>query len=360
VLRYFLAAALVVATGAAQPSVVIALEGEPLEFRLRGSGILPRLNNPNFQAIFQISVDQPGVPLLAGSYKMDTGVMVFTPRFPLTPGVTYRVRYKLANESAEKTFTIPKPVVESTTVVERVFPSVSTLPENQLKLYIHFSAAMSKGEAFKRIRLVEDGGSDVKLPFLELDEELWDREFKRLTVLFDPGRIKRDLVPNREVGPPLKEGHKYTLVIDKSWIDAKGAPLKAEYRKEFSVGPPDRTPLDTNTWQVTPPSAASSDPVVLDFPEPIDAALLQRFIDVVNQKGDLVEGKVTVDRDEMRWSFTPDQAWAAGSYKLEIVSTLEDLAGNKVGKAFDVDVFDQVQRQLTSESFSVPFTIAPK
>jgi hypothetical protein len=340
--------------------VVIALEGEPPEFRLRGSGILPRLNNPNFQRIFQISVDQPGVPALAGSYKMDRGVMVFTPRFPLTPGVTYRARYKLANESAEQTFTIPKPVVESTTVVERVFPSVSTLPENQLKLYVHFSAPMSKGEAFKRIRLVEEGGGEVKLPFLELDEELWDREFKRLTVLFDPGRIKRDLVPNREVGPPLKEGRKYTFVIDRAWVDARGAPLKAEYRKEFSVGPPDRTPLDIKTWRVTAPAASTSEPLVVDFPEPIDAALLQRFIDVVNGKGDLLEGKVTVSREETRWSFSPEQAWAAGTYKLEIVSTLEDLAGNKIGKAFDVDTFDQVQRQITTQSFSIPFTVAPK
>jgi hypothetical protein len=359
VFRYLLAAALVVGTGAAQPSLVIALDGEPPSFRVRGSGILPRLNNPNFQQIFQVSVDQPGVPPVAGTYAMQDGVMVFTPRFPLQPGVVYRARYKLAGESAERTFTIPKPVIEPTTFIEHVYPTVSTLPENQLKLYIHFSAPMSKGEAYKRMRLVEAGGGEVKLPFLELDEELWDREYKRLTVLFDPGRIKRDLVPNREVGPPLQEGRNYTLVIDKEWADARGAPLKSEYRKEIKVGPPDRTPLDPKTWRLAAP-AAGTDPVILDFPEPIDAALLQRFIDVVNHKGDRVDGQVTVERQETRWIFKPDQAWSPGDYKLEIVSTLEDLAGNKIGKAFDVDVFEQVERQITIESYTLPFTVAPK
>jgi len=38
---------------------------------------------------------------------------------------------------------LPKPEVEPTTVVDRVFPSGDRLPENQLKLYVHFSAPMS-------------------------------------------------------------------------------------------------------------------------------------------------------------------------------------------------------------------------
>lgn len=295
---------------------------------------------------------------------MEGAVLVFQPQFPLEPGVTYRARYKLAGESAEQSFTIPKPVIESTTVVERVYPTVSMLPENQLKLYIHFSAPMSKGEAFRRIHLVDDQGTEVKLPFLELEEELWDREFRRLTVLFDPGRIKRDLVPNREVGPPLKQGRKYAFVIDREWVDARGAPLKEGHRKEFSVGPPDRTPLDLKTWRVTVPEPQTSRPLQLDFPEPIDAALLQRFLDVVDVRGDLVDGKVTVDRGETRWTFTPASAWKAGSYKIEVISTLEDLAGNKIGRAFDVDTFDQVQRRIATPSYSLPFTVgaasAPK
>ena len=64
----------------------------------------------------------------------------------------------------------------------------------------------------------------LDLPLLELDQELWDREGQRLTVLFDPGRIKRGVLPRDEVGSALFEGSAYTLVIDSKWHDANGAP----------------------------------------------------------------------------------------------------------------------------------------
>jgi hypothetical protein len=218
---------------------------------------------------------------------------------------------------------------------------------------------MSRGDASRRIYLLDEKGEKDSLPFLELEEELWDREFRRLTVLFDPGRIKRDLVPNREVGPPIKQGHAYTLVIDRDFADARNAPLKHGHRKQFTVGPPDRTPLDPKTWKLSAPPPATSAPVVLEFPEPIDSALLHRFIDVVDSRGNLVEGTVAVDRDETRWSFTPSAAWRDGAYKLEILTTLEDLAGNKIGLPFDVDTFERVERQITTTSYSLEFTVGP-
>ena len=46
-------------------------------------------------------------------------------------------------------------------------------------------------------------------------EELWDQGFRRLTMTFDPGRIKRGLTSNEAIGPPLAEGKHYTLVIDR-------------------------------------------------------------------------------------------------------------------------------------------------
>ena len=48
------------------------------------------------------------------------------------------------------------------------------LPANELKLYIYFSAPMSRGEAWKHIHLLDDAGKPVPLAFLELDQELWD------------------------------------------------------------------------------------------------------------------------------------------------------------------------------------------
>ena len=115
---------------------------------------------------------------------------------------------------------------------------------------------MRKGDSWKHLRLLRDG-VPVEYPFLELDQELWDRDQRRFTVLFDPGRIKRGLASLAEAGPALEEGHNYTLVIDRDWRDARGALLAEEFRKEFHVGAADRTPPDPKKWGVTAPAAPS-------------------------------------------------------------------------------------------------------
>lgn len=338
------------------PQPKIRVDGPPYVFTVVESSVLVRLRNPNLAAMFRVSVDKPGAEPVAGDHFADQGTLKFRPRFPLEPGVTYRAVFSVLTESAEFSYTVPKPVIQRTTVIEKIFPSAAKIPENQLKLYVHFSAPMSKGEAPKRVHLIEEGKGEVSLPFLELDEELWDREQKRLTILFDPGRIKRGLVPNKEVGPPIKAGSRYTLVIDADWKDAKGAPLKEGFKKQFEAGPSDRTPLDPKTWKLLTPSPGTREAVVLDFPEPVDSALLMRFIDVANARGGLVPGSVALDNDETRWIFTPSENWVEGKYTLEVLSGLEDLAGNRVGRAFDVDVFDRVEKP-TAESHSIPFQV---
>src|SRR5206468_10702471 len=97
-------------------------------------------------------------------------------------------------------------------------------------LYLHFSAPMSRGEVYRRVRLLGEGDRPVDRPFLEIGEELWDPDGTRLTLLFDPGRIKRGLVPRKEEGPILEEGRAYTLVVDPAWPDAQGRPLRQGYR----------------------------------------------------------------------------------------------------------------------------------
>ena len=59
-------------------------------------------------------------------------------------------------------------------------------------------------------------------------DELWDPSQTRLTVLFDPARIKRGLVPNAQLGLPLRAGRRYRLEIDSAWPDAQGVALSAD------------------------------------------------------------------------------------------------------------------------------------
>ncbi|HEY1337451.1 MAG TPA: Ig-like domain-containing protein [Bryobacteraceae bacterium] len=303
-------------------------------------------------SVFAVYAGTADVPPLVGSYTVENGVLVFRPRYPLAPGIHVRAVYQ--GVTAE--FNVPKPELRATTRVAHVYPSTGVLPENELKFYLCFTAPMSRGEAWRRIHLLDQSGKPVELPFLEIDQELWDPDNLRLTVLFDPGRIKRGLLPLREMGPAIEAGKRYTLAIDREWPDGTGAPLAEPFRKEFRVAAPDRTPPDPAQWRVAAPRVGGSDALSLSFPEPMDFALLQHSIGIAGPEG-AVEGTVEVARDETEWRFTPRQPWKPGTYKLVIETTLEDLAGNHILRPFDVDTFQKITKQLPGETVSLPFRI---
>ena len=341
----------------AQSSVTITLDGAG-NFRVMGWSDAARLSASQWPQTFSVQVDAPDVPPLLGSYRLEQNALIFAPQFSVQPGVTYRATLKIPNrEPVVQRFAIPKADMTPTTVVERVFPSANLLPENQLKFYIYFSASMSRGEAYNRVHLLDENGKAVVKPFLELTEELWDRDARRFTLLFDPGRVKRDLVPHNEMGAPLEEGKKYTLVIDREWVDADGKLLKADYRKSFSVGPADRKALDESAWRVLAPKPGAADPVAVEFPEPMDQALLEGQLEVFDSVGNFVSGSVQIDRDETRWRFTPNSPWKSGAYSIRVGKILSDLAGNMVDHPFEVDVFETVGQQITRETRALSFTV---
>jgi len=300
-------------------------------------------------ALFFVSVDNTPTkeksepPPVIGSYRVESSALIFEPRFPLSAGLRFRAVFEPArlpgsNQAQAKAvvahFTIPKAPSTSTAKVDHVYPTDNVLPENLLKFYIHFSAPMSRGEAYQHIHLIGSGGKEVDLPFLRLEEELWNRNQTRFTLFFDPGRIKRGLKPREEVGPALEEGKSYTLVIDSDWLDAESNPLKEPFRKSFRVGPPDDDPIDPKNWKLETPAAGSLTPLQLIFPKPLDHALLERLIAVTDSADHELEGTIAATEKETHWSFTPKQSWQAGVYQLTVDTTLEDLAGNSIGRPF--------------------------
>ena len=326
-------------------------------FRVAGwqAGIEPAAG---WSALFSVYAAAGDVPPMVGTYSVDGGALTFRPRFPLSPGLHVRAVFRLPGGTpVDAVFEIPKAAPPAaTTRVAHVYPSTDILPANQLKLYICFSAPMSRGEAWRHIRLLREDGSLVPLPFLEIAQELWDRDNLRLTVLFDPGRIKRGLASLAEAGPALEEGRSYTLAISRDWLDGHGAELADEYRKAFRVGPADRDPPQVATWQVIAPATGTTDALVVHFPKPMDYALLQHSMAVAGPLG-AVDGAVAVEHDETEWRFTPRRKWTAGDYRIVVQTTLEDLAGNHIGRPFDVDTFDRVSKVVTQETVDVAFRV---
>jgi hypothetical protein len=192
-------------------------------------------------------------------------------------------------------------------------------------------------------------------PFLEIGEKLWNPAMTRLTLFIDPGRIKRGVRPLEEVGPALEEGKRYTLALDGNWRDATGAALKETFRKTFAVGPPDRQAPDPTRWEIHPPQAGSLEPLKVVFPKPMDYALAQRVIRVARASGALVPGDVTMEDEERLRVFRPARAWEPGPHTILAQTTIEDLAGNNIGKPFEVDLFEPIRNQFTNTVIRLPF-----
>ncbi len=182
------------------------------------------------------------------------------------------------------------------------------------------------------------------------------RNNQRLTVLFDPGRIKRGLVPTNTIGPAVVEGKRYRLEIDAGWHDARGVHLIEGFAKEFRGAPAVRVAAQPKDWRVTAPKAGTNDPLVIAFPRPMDYVLLQRMIGVFDTHSE-ISGKIAVERNETEWRFTPREAWKPGAYRITADNTLEDISGNHLDRPFDVDVFETVTKHIAANATSLHFTV---
>jgi hypothetical protein len=346
-----IAVILIAGVTAIAESVSIQLEGGA--FKVVGWN--PPRTQPakGWSSVFAVYTSGADVPPLLGSYGIEAGTLVFRPSFPLAPGVKYRAVFHPTSGAPPvvKLFGEPSSQPTPSARVEQVYPSANVLPSNQLRLYIYFSASMSRGEAGQRTHLLDENGKVLTGAFLP-GEELWDPTFRRLTMTFDPGRIKRGLTSNEAMGPPIVEGKHYTLVIDRDWPDASGVALREGFRKAFRGGPAERNPPDPKQWRITAPQAGTSQALRLTFPTPMNYPLLQRMLHVAG-----VQGTAIIDKQETEWRFQPQQPWRAGEYQLVVDTTLEDLAGNHIGQAFDIDVFQHVTEHLATKTISLPFVV---
>jgi hypothetical protein len=301
------------------------------------------------------------VPMV-GRYAVEQRALRFTPMFPLDAGREYEVFFDPAvvpgadGTPMRTSLSRPAPVVASLTTVSHIYPTAETVPENQLRFYIHFSAPMGRRGGLDYIQLLDESGRAVEDPFLPLDTDLWNEDRTRYTVFFDPGRQKRGILPNRAMGPSLTAGRTYTLVVKRDWTDGNGQPLKETSTRQFRVGPPDLAPLDHRAWKIDPPLAGTLSPVVVSFPEPLDHGLLLRAL-AVRRGPTGIPGQARVEAGETRWAFTPGEPWEPGEYALMVLSVLEDLAGNRIGRAFEVDRFERIDRLSVPESFTLPFQV---
>jgi hypothetical protein len=113
---------------------------------------------------------------------------------------------------------------------------------------------------------------------------------------------------------------------------------------------------EPSQWRIIPPARSINAPVVIDFPNPMNYALLERLIQVRRGIRN-VEGVIGLARNERQWRFTPTAPWQPGDYQLIVDNALEDIAGNRIGQLFDIDIFDKVTKSIDRRTTEIPFQV---
>ncbi|MFZ0387241.1 MAG: hypothetical protein WAL22_16365 [Solirubrobacteraceae bacterium] len=208
----------------------------------------------------------------------------------------------------------------------RISPQANVLPANTLRFYIHFPRP---GEAhFNRdhLRLLNEAQQAVPDPFLVLSQELWSADGRRLTVLMEPGRIKRGLGTDPAHEPALVVGRTYSLVV---------TALGQTARHSFRVSDPVRQAVDETHWRLVPPTVGSLEPAVVHFDRVMDAALCEDEIEVLTPSREVVQTRASLAPDGTTVRLTPSHPWHAGEHHLLVSERLEDVSGNRLGEALD-------------------------
>jgi hypothetical protein len=351
-----------------------------IESNLGGQGWCVRARNlaPGFatflggrvDSLLRVKVAEAGgrndesLPDISGDHEILGDGLRFIPHFPFESGIPFRATLDLGAlgqpglaEIQTLEFSFRREMRAAETEVKQVFPSKDVLPENLLRLYVVLSSPMQRGRAADNIAILGPDGSPAPDVLYRAPVELWDSNMTCLTVLLDPGRLKRGVGPNRMLGPPLRAGQRYTLAVGPGMIDMHGRPLREGFAKSFSVSEAVREPVAIEKWTIRPPEMGGRQPVELVFPRQLDWAQLWRGITVASESGQPISGRIDIDLGETRWRFTPDAPWQEGAHSVRVSADLEDICGNTPYGPFDrpIGLADDVAREAAL--LSIPFEV---
>lgn len=278
----------------------------------------------------------------------------FTPIVPFSMAQTYEVK-KEGKTLGQ--FTIPQRSASNEAKILHMYPVQDSVPQNLLKIYVQFSEPMQNvGDALRHISVFNETEEKEVPVFLPLETELWNREHDRLTLWLDPGRIKTDLIPNRELGMPLQVGHTYTIRFKNSWKTADGRSLQP-YGKKWYVTHRDATKPQVDKWKVLAPPSNSKGALSIEFEEPLDFVLAQESLHIENRAGIDIPGIWEISDDGSKAEFTPENSWISGTYRLVVNAKLEDLAGNNLNRLFDENMETQSKRRTYKDTFKRDFVV---
>ncbi|MDG1517452.1 MAG: hypothetical protein P8Q42_05450 [Flavobacteriales bacterium] len=238
--------------------------------------------------------------------------------------------------------------------VVAIYPSADSIPVNVTRFYIEFSKPMQEMNILKHVKLTNNKGENISGVFFENQYELWDNDRKKVTLLVDPGRVKKGLYARNNLGRAFDEGLNYTLTVDSFLLDFDNHNLVASFSKSFVATKEDTIPPKVELWKYSIPKCNTREPFIINFNDKLDHILAKSFLAVTFNK-EKIEGNIELNNNEQQWVFTPDKEWKSGDYKIFINKRLEDIATNSMNQLFDHKPEDF--RVTSTNDLTMNFTI---
>lgn len=293
-------------------------------------------------------------PVLGTFEKRRNGYLAFKPAFPFTPGQAYEIieddqdYLRFITKDAVKSSDKPFPRVTD------IFPKTDTVPENLLKMYISFSVSIDATQNIHdHITVYDTRSKETRDIFLKLENELWNTDRTEVTLWLDPGRIKKDLIPNKERGNPIIKFRTYELIVVDNLRDMNGNRVDGQ-RIQFYVGHRDEIKPSVKDWKIIQPAKGTTEALEIHFNESLDEKLVTETIRLYSNNQQIL-GELNVGKKGRSVQFLPNSNREEGSYTIQVESRLEDLAGNNLNRLFDVDLEKDIvsNEEFYSLSFSI-------
>jgi hypothetical protein len=224
------------------------------------------------------------------------------------------------------------PVIARAQPVTSFEPSAPVLPANTLRFYFTFDRPARSEVHQQDIQLLDSGDRPLVDVFMDFGQELWSPDGKRLTVLFDPGKVKRGVEAPGSQLTPLTAGQTYTIAL-------------GNFRNVFRVGQPVRTRVDPRLWAVT----SNSRNVSVRFDRVMDAALVEDQLGIEDESRRPVPCVVRVIDGGNAATCKFARPLKKGRYVMTVGERIEDVAGNRMNEALDHATTEKISEPHSAE-----------
>ncbi len=296
----------------------------------------------------------PSSTHILGKVVEEKETIRFSPVIPFG----WNQKYTLVYGAIIEYFEITLPEKYEYLSVKAVYPSIKNLPSNLLKWYFRFSKPINESNVYDHIRFTDETGDTLTRVILPLNNILISDNGLLLTVWIEPGRQKRGLIPNQQLGTVFEEGKEYSLIISKSLKDQEGIPMLEDYIHQFKVVKADRKQPNIDSWKIHIPTVGTTSNLMIHFnEESMDYGSTLNSIMIKDSEKNEITGNLKLINNETTLVFTPSHPWKKGNYHISIDAGLEDLAGNNLNRLFDSEIKNTETTNLNFTMRTLSFSI---